>query len=167
MMRRYYKYRWLLATWLIVWGCTMSSAFAAPMKKKYTSWGYAPIYYSHPVSTGLATAPTTAKAENPVYEFRSTSPYTSIVSKSVFSPLAAAPVGNCSPSSHTRRACLWDEDEDPDDNPLGNIDDPAPVGSPLVLLLFALLYLGYKNRAKLANMQNIYYFCSRFQSNNK
>ena len=48
---------------------------------------------------------------------------------------------------HTRaqvadRSALYDDD--PGDNPIGQIDDPAPIGEPLILLLLAALYGGYR-----------------------
>ena len=34
------------------------------------------------------------------------------------------------------------------DDPIAVIPDPAPVGEPIILLLFALLYVAYKYRRK-------------------
>ena len=46
---------------------------------------------------------------------------------------------------------IWDEEpgegDDPfgeGENPIGTVDDPLPIGEPLVLLFFALAFLGFR-----------------------
>jgi hypothetical protein len=38
---------------------------------------------------------------------------------------------------------------DPEDDPIAVLPDPAPIGEPIVLLLFVLLYAAYKFRRKI------------------
>ena len=83
----------------------------------------------------------------PTYQFRSTSPYSAIVGKATtFTPLADAPSCGCAPK-RARRG-FWDDE--PEDDPIGVVPDPVPLGDiPLPLMvLFACLFLFYKRRYK-------------------
>ena len=68
----------------------------------------------------------------PEYQFRSTSAYTPMVDVTVYTP------GCSSPASEPRRARKEWSDE-PDDDPISVVD--TPIGEPMILLLFALLYM--------------------------
>ena len=116
------RHRWLIAAWLMLWGC-MSSAFAVPAKD--ASW-------SQWATKNAATAA-------PEYQFRTTSIYISETSTSTatFTPLADKP--SYSPSSPNRaRKDLWDSE--PTDDPIGVVP-VVPIGEPLILLVLAILYL--------------------------
>ena len=125
MQKTIYTYKWLLAVVLMLWG--FSTAEATPYQSSYaTNTAYRATY-----------TPATINNACPTYTFHTTSVYTTVVENPSFSPVAADPYSDPSPRGHIRRGG-WD---DPDDNELGVVDDPAPIGSPL-LVLFALA-VGY------------------------
>ena len=118
--------RWILAAWFMLLGCTASYGYTI------TTGSTAPAYtnvYANPTS--------------PTYQFRSTSVYySSFRDNSTFSPVAADPYSNSSPNRSIRKMTLDDDDEDdPDDNPIGMLDNKTPIGEPLIMLLLALLYM--------------------------
>ena len=82
------------------------------------------------------TTPTLSNDISTDYTFQSTSSYTSVLGSS-YSPMASG------------SQLLGDGPGLPDiggDNPIGTVDDPAPIGEPLVLLVLALLYAIYRKR---------------------
>ena len=105
----------------------------------YTNTYRTTSYHTNTNSYYTATAPS--------YQFHTTSVYTSVVENPTFSPIAADPYSNSSPHRSLRKAVLEDDDDDdgdPDSDPIGQIPDPTPIGEPLVLLLLAALYGGYR-----------------------
>ena len=114
----------------MLWG--FSSANATLYRSSYDTKGS--VYQT-------AYTPATINNACPSYQFRTTSVYTTVVDNPSFSPIAADPYSNGSPRGHIRRGTLDDDDDDPDENGIGIIDNPVPVGSPFILLLMALLYL--------------------------
>ena len=118
----------LMILLLVLWGC-ISTASAYPQNKQSASWGYQPIY----------TTQQTPIAGTPTYQFRSTSAY-------------IATKANASGGWSTYNAGLRTLDSDPtvneeEEDEIGVIPD-IPVGSPLVLLAFAALYILYRIRKK-------------------
>ena len=114
MQRRINRYIWIVALWLILLGGFASPACA------YTQ-------------TNL-----------PTYNFRSTSAYAPMVGTSTYTVQVYAP-GASSPMRGPRREGEynpWDEEYDDEGNPgglpVGQME--TPVGEPLILLVFALLY---------------------------
>ena len=99
----------------------MSSAFAVPAKD--ASW------YQWATNTEKI-------GKDPAYQFRTTSIYISETSTStaVFTPLA-----DTSPR-RARKGGFGD----PDEYEIGVIPDPAPIGEPLIILLFALMYVVFR-----------------------
>ena len=125
MQKRINTYKTLLAVVLMLWG--FSTAEATPYQSSYaTNAAYRATY-----------TPATINNACPTYTFHTTSVYTTVVENPSFSPVAADPYSDPSPRGHIRRGG-WD---DPDDNELGVVDDPAPIGSPLLVLL--ALAVGY------------------------
>ncbi len=123
MIRKYTIYRYLLTVWLL-WSCAIGG-FAVPSSTSSdASWGYRPLYET-------SSAPSS-------YQFRSTSTCASAVGHTRYS---SADVTICGNKHNGPRRSPWDEDPGEDDLPIGVVPPPVPVGSPLVLLLFALLYL--------------------------
>lgn len=119
--------KWVLAAWFMLLGCTASYG--------YTTYQTAPAY-----TNVYHTAVT------PSYQFRSTSVYSSSFSNdnSTFVPLADDPYASPGPRKGPRKSSPWDEDPEKGGNELGVVDDPTPIGEPLVLLLLAALYGGYR-----------------------
>ena len=80
-------------------------------------------------------------AQLPDFQFRSTSSYTTVVSR----PMDFTPIADQENYvlTHPNLTSPWDDDYDDDDNdnPAGIVDDPLPVGSPLALLFMAVAYL--------------------------
>ena len=101
-------------------------------QENYTNIGY---------TQGYTTTTTTL----PSYQFRSTSTFTPIVGeRSYISTQSYSPVAN-----KPYRAKTWNEDAgDPEGDPVGQITED-PIGSPLILLLMAVLYLFYKKSKKI------------------
>lgn len=125
MQKRINTYKTLLAVVLMLWG--FSTAEATPYQSSYaTNTAYRATY-----------TPATINNACPTYTFHTTSVYTTVVENPSFSPVAADPYSDPSPRGHIRRGG-WG---DPDDNELGVVDDPAPIGSPLLVLL--TLAVGY------------------------
>ena len=125
MQKRINTYKTILAVVLMLWG--FSTAEATPYQSSYaTNTAYRATY-----------TPATINNACPTYTFHTTSVYTTVVENPSFSPVAVDPYSDPSPRGHIRRGG-WD---DPDDNELGVVDDPAPIGSPLLVLL--ALAVGY------------------------
>ena len=98
-------------------------------QENYTNIGYTQGY-------------TTTTATLPSYQFRSTSTFTPIVGERSYisTTQSYSPVAN-----KPYRAKTWNEEED---DPIGQISED-PIGSPLILLLMAVLYLFYKKSKKI------------------
>ena len=111
----------LMILLFVLWGLSISTAFAYPQDRK-SDWGYQPLY----------TTQTNVTVSAPAYQFRTTSAY-----------LAAGTNASDAWTTHkiglrktTTVGGSLDEEED---DPIGVV--PNPLGTPLVLLLFAALYL--------------------------
>ena len=117
MRNKRYTYKWIVMVCFMLWGCLCSA------------WAYEP--YSP------ATAPT--------YQFHSTSSYTpQMTSAPVFTPLADDPYAGLAKQNDVIKGWNpWDENN-PGDNPIGQVDESAPVGTPLVMLLMALMYIAFR-----------------------
>lgn len=176
MMKRSFNiYRWFLTAWTILWGSTMSFAVTYPQTTQSASWGRTtanrstPVYTtsSHTISSygssgsGVASYSTgssnnrssglTVGGGSPTYHFQSTSVYPLKTTKTTFVPLADGT--NPSQNGIRRGGNPWDEDPGDEDDPIGVVPDPTPVGSPLVLLALALVYIVYKKK------RNWTFFC--------
>ena len=115
MLRQEKIYRRLLWAWLMLWGFLIPSAFAA-----------------------FPTASPVAEPFTP-YEFQSTSTVVSTVGNPTFAPAMSRPYSG-SPYSRPLKSGSWNPT---DDNPVGNVDDPLPLGEPLILLVMGMLYALY------------------------
>ena len=78
-----------------------------------------------------------AQATLPTYQFRSTSAYTMTMNTTVYEPGLESPSYT---AKAPRKTSIWDEE--PDGDEIAVVD--TPVGEPLILLAFILLYLIYK-----------------------
>lgn len=160
-MQRHWKiYRWLLVVFVLCGLC--HTAGAAYAYDRSSAWGYAPVYsetqtrgaftvfsskatvasygpgaggvvsaatYSTGGSRSHSYAPAFNQNAVPAFRFQSTSLHTSSKANT-----SAGVTMQKAPSS-------WGDPEE-DDNPIGVVPDPQPIGEPLILLAFALLYLG-------------------------
>ena len=145
MKHRIVLYRWMLAAWLLV-GHALPN-YAQTGGSRTTSsrdqWAMTNMQYQ------------TANA--PAYQFRSTSPYSTMVNNtstvgmssqapsrpysSLVSPTSTVGAPAYAPSGPRRGP--WDP---PEDNPIGVLPDPAPLGEPLILLLMAALFILFKKK---------------------
>lgn len=141
MHRRISTYRWLLTVWLMLLGCL------CPVR----AYDYTPQYTNPYASPSASSFGSTA----PTYQFRSTSAYTpSMGTTATFTPLADNPGASPATRPGLRKGGNpWDEDPGDDDNPIGVV--PEPIGSPLVLLVLAALYLAVRiyRRKKIEHFQ--------------
>lgn len=138
--------------WMVCGVChTQSVASAATYTPQYaSSWGYRPLYstaasaqtkvvgsgFGHASATTYQGISSTAGAavvatSAPTYSFRSTS---------VYIP-AARGVGQ--PVVLTENAAYSSPFNPDEEDPIGTVT-PQPVGEPLVLLFFALAFLGFR-----------------------
>ena len=125
-------YRLILTLWLL-WGCVASPLWAYPQTNQPSAW---------------RTTPVMSNDRMPSYQFHSTSTYAPTVGSSVYSSTVYCP-GASTPMQIGRRKDQanpypWDEYNPDDDHPVGETDDPAPIGSPFILLILAALYLAFK-----------------------
>ncbi len=98
------------------------------------SWGYRPVRSIAPVNDSYQ------KDAASRYQFQSTSILLTSDDNSPFGTTYRPGL----------RRSPWDDEGDdtedpldPEDNPTGTVDDPLPVGSPLILLLFAFAFFGF------------------------
>lgn len=127
MLRYSHIYGWLLTVWLLL-ACSLSVDALTPSQSS-ASWGYAPAYSN---SNNQAVT-----SEVPTCRFQSTSTYNTGLGNSAYAPTVSTPFA--SSPQRARMYNPWDEDGDPNADPIGVV----PVGEPLVLLLMALMYVGY------------------------
>ena len=136
MQKKFNTYRWFLVAWLL-FGCsyTMSFAVTYTSVQQSAEWAYRPMYTTMSSVSGLSydysCVQVIGKNECPVFQFRSTSPYTALMD-SVSGGFTGTYKG-------PRRTNTWDEE--PDDDPIGVVPNPLPVGEPIILLSMALLYI--------------------------
>lgn len=133
MQHRRFLIMWLFAIWML---CGISTAKATPQVNQPAAW---------------RTTPVLSTDNYPSYQFRSTSTYAPIVGETSYSSTTIYTPGSSSPSSSAPHRAKkggegWGEPDD-DDSGIGNV--PTPIGSPLILLLMAVLYIFYTNRKKI------------------
>lgn len=163
MQIRIFLYRCLLIAWMMYGGShTLSYGYSYDQAAKSQSWGYKSEYGSslptsgsyRSASTGTSSygvsstsgssygsqavrgfsysrtyAPEFNQDVCPGYSFQSTSSFSSIIDDAA-SGVTMQKVARSS----------WNPWGIPDDDPIGVVPNPAPVGEPLVLILIALLY---------------------------
>jgi len=120
----------MLAIWLL-WGCVASPLWAYPQTNRPSAW---------------RTTPVMSNDRLPSYQFHSTSTFAPTVGSSVYSSTVYCP-GASTPHKLRAEYNPWDDnpsDDEPGYNPVGQVEDPAPIGSPFILLLLAALYLAFK-----------------------
>jgi len=118
--------KWLIAILLCVLCHTAAFAYGYNQSAQSKNWGYQPVYQSTATTSYVSAAPT--------YQFRTTSAYISASGGS-------EPYNPMSGPSGPRRDFSWTT-PGIDDDPLGTVPDPVPVGdSPWCLML--LLAAGY------------------------
>ena len=71
---------------------------------------------------------------NSGYRFRSTSPYT---------PMTGTTFRGSDIPSGPYRSSTWNWDDPDEDDPIGVIPDPTPLGAPWVLVIFVVLYMAF------------------------
>ena len=142
MQKRIYTYKWLLAVFILLWGCIASSVYAYDQVAQTSSWRTMPTYSMQPTYTpATVSSVTNYSATAPTYNFKSTSTYPSLVGNSVFTSKVSTPYSNFQ-RTPIRKSGSWggDDDEDPEGEEIG-IQPTTPVGEPWVLLVLALLYV--------------------------
>ncbi len=128
-MQRYIRiYKWLLTACLLLGGM-QSPAATFDRVSTPSAW---------------TTKPALSEDVRPAYTFRSSSTVSPVVG---YTNYTATPGFNPG-GNRVHRMRQGDPWGDPEDDPIAVIPDPAPVGEPIILLLFALLYVAYKYRRK-------------------
>lgn len=136
MLRQLMTYKWVLIAWMMLLGGLLSPQGAYSQTMRSTSSVYSSTIDRQPFNPAATTRPTT-------YGFQSTSAYTAVVGSSAYSSTISSPFAAYSPMGSPRKTSgynPWDEDGDPSGEEMGVVN--TPIGEPLILLLFALLYLG-------------------------
>ena len=153
MLTRLDIFKWLLAAWLVL-GVSVCAAWAYTPTSQTTQ-----TYQLHTVSATVssygasgggaaASSFTTGSSYNrtavqPTYQFQSTSAFSIPTSTTTtFTPLADQAANGPRSGRIRKGGNPWDEDPGDDDNPIGVV--PEPIGSPLVLLALAMLYLALR-----------------------
>ena len=134
-VQRHINRRWQLVVCLLLWGCMASSA-----------WAYEHAFVQSPMSniqSPISNVQSTTV--QPTYQFRSTSAYPSMTAGSVFSPTVDNPSFGGPARSGARKGGWGDPDDDDDE--IG-VMPTTPIGEPLVLILFALLFLCFRLAGK-------------------
>lgn len=151
MKNKFVLIRYVLMLWMLCGASyTLSIASAYDRTSSSASWGYRPLYstaasaqtkvvgsgFGHASATTYQGIYSTASAavvatSAPTYSFRSTS---------VYIP-AARGVGQ--PVVLTENAAYSSPFDPDEDDPIGTVT-PQPVGEPLVLIFFALAFLGFR-----------------------
>ena len=130
MKREMNNYTWIAMTVMLVWSVALFSA------NTYNKTDNSPFRYT------LVQGKTAPNA----MPFRSTSAYPSVVGESniFFKEKTTTPVGSPTPyyTPFRVRKGIDDEEDDPQGDPQGYID--TPIGEPLILLFFALAFLGFR-----------------------
>ncbi len=125
MMRtKIHRLVWCLALWLL---CSLGAANAASQVEAPAAW---------------RTTPTLSADVYPSYQFRSTSSYAPVVGTTSY--LSTSTVVYTPGTSNPYRAKKDSWSETPTDEEIGFID--TPIGEPLILLLFGLLFILYKRK---------------------
>lgn len=119
MKGRLYLHRWLLAIWLLI---ACGTAYAYTQATPPSAW---------------RTTPTLSADIQPAYQFRSTSAYIPTVNVTVYTPGCSSPAGG---PSRAKKDIWGDEPDDPE---ISVVD--TPLGEPFVLLLMAMIYLGWRH----------------------
>lgn len=168
MQRKNNIFRRFMAVGMLL-GCTVLCS-AVTHDSPSASWGYAPTYQTaaSPITvrfsnttvmscgsggdvyttTRRGSSRVTNRDVYPSYNFQSTSAYKSLVSNSKnYAPTESADVAA---RRVVRRAGSWGE---PDDDPIGVIPEPVPVGEPFVLLLLAIGYCFWLRLRRLKRQQ--------------
>ena len=129
MQRLFGKQKRWLAVWLL-WSCAVVSAYA------YTSQATYPSAWD--------TKPTLSRDIDPSYHFRTTSSMAPVVGETSYITTTYTPIGGSRPRK-TETSGSWTSPDDEDD-PIGVVPGPTPVGEPLAVLL--VLALGYVLRKR-------------------
>ena len=127
-------YRWLLALGILIGSASVASAYAQATAP--AAW---------------RTTPTLSTDMQLSYQFRSTSAYTPTVNVTVYTPGCSSPA---SLGPKRAKKDIWDDEPDEEEIAVVN----TPVGEPLILLIFAILYIFWNLFAYIRKKQ---YLCSR------
>ena len=125
--------KWLVMLWLMLIGGVLSPMAAYTRVAQPSIW-----QKKTTMSTDI----------RPSYQFQSTSSYTLVVGQTSYTAEPYNPAQPSGPARARREYNPWDE-TDPSDPGVGEVDDPAPIGEPWVLLLLAILYIFYTKRKKI------------------
>ena len=135
MIRNNRIYIGIVTIWLLMLGGALSPVQA-----------YQPVqtYQTAQQPSAWRTKPVMSNELYPAYHFQSTSTYTPVVGKTTYTTTETYNPFQASSPGRIRRSSPWDEDPHDDDennDPVGQEKDQAPIGSPLILLVLAMLYL--------------------------
>ena len=160
MLRVSAIHRWLIGVLVLLlgsmnfpaWGQTYGTLHkGAACYRIHTTTYQSPFTNDHSPMTNHQSSITNHQSPITNYSFRSTSTGALVVS-TAYAPHITDPCATTVSIHKARRSDPWDDDYDDEggDLPTGVIDDPAPLGEPFVLLLFALLFLFIKNKKRMA-----------------
>jgi len=113
-------YKWLIALWLLM---SCQPALCA--------------FQSATPPAAWRTTPTLSTDMQLSYQFRSTSAYTPTVNITVYAPGCSSPA---SLGPKRAKKDIWDDEPDEEEIAVVN----TPVGEPLILILFAFAFFGFK-----------------------
>lgn len=134
MQRKNRIYKWLVMLWLLLAGGVWSPMVAYTRVAQPSVWQKKPT-----MSADIC----------PSYQFHSTSSYTLVVGQTSYTAEPYNPLQASGPNRARKDYDPWGDTDPSSDHGVGEVDDPAPVGEPWVLLLMAVLYIFYTKRKKI------------------
>lgn len=144
MIRNNRIYIGIVTIWLLMLGGALSPVQAYQLVQTYQPAQQPSAWRTKPVMSNEL---------YPEYHFQSTSTYTPVVGKTTYTTTETYNPFQASSPNRIRKNSPWDENPS-GELPLGDVDDPAPIGSPLVLLVLAMLYLLKKNIVLISKSTN-------------
>lgn len=135
MKNKFVLIRYVLMLWMVCGASyTLSIASAYDRTSSSASWGYQPLQSVRGASNYAVSYGEISSAVQPSYRFHTTSAY--INSSDYDAQSVWRPTGK-------RRIEGWGDPNDDEDPAIGTTP-VTPIGEPLVLLFFALAFLGFR-----------------------
>lgn len=135
MKNKFVLLRYIFMLWLLCGAsCTLSIASAYDRTSPSASWGYQPLQSVRGASNYAVSYGEISSAVQPSYRFHTTSAY-----------INSSNVGGSRilRSGEEMMRSGWGDPNDDEDTPIGTTP-VTPIGDPLVLLFFALAFLGFR-----------------------
>lgn len=133
-------YKWILVLLILCGSHQVSVAGTFGRVAQPADWGYKTVF---------------SDDIRPSYAFHSTSSCNSVLGNTSTNSILSEGI-----TSYSDAWNPWgDEDPEPTGNPVGTLDNPTPIGEPLILVVLAIMYLLFR-RARLKRKNHLSCLCS-------